>query len=137
MEVGKTQTFRAEVAGTGEFGTGVVWSVSGANSTGTSIDGNGTLTVAADETAQTLTVIAASEFDETKSASATVTVTKTDAGTDGGNTSDEDGNTGDGTTVKAGCSGNMGTGIAVAAVVLAGTAAVFCVTKRGLQRRNK
>ncbi len=137
VEVGKTQTFRAEVAGTGEFGTGVVWSVSGANSAGTSIDENGTLTVAADETAQTLTVIAASEFDETKSASATVTVTKTDAGTDGGNTSDEDGNTDDGTTVKAGCSGNMGTGIAVAAVVLAGTAAVFCVTKRGLQRRNK
>lgn len=137
VEVGKTQTFRAEVAGTGEFGTGVVWSVSGANSTGTSIDENGTLTVAADETAQTLTVIAASEFDETKSASATVTVTKTDAGTDGGNTSDEDGNTDDGTTVKAGCSGNMGTGLAVAAVVLAGTAAVFCVTKRGLQRRNK
>lgn len=137
VEVGKTQTFRAEVAGTGEFGTGVVWSVSGANSAGTSIDENGTLTVAADETAQTLTVIAASEFDETKSASATVTVTKTDAGTDGGNTSDEDGNTDDGTIVKAGCSGNLGTGLAVAAVVLAGTAAVFCVTKRSLQKRNK
>ncbi len=75
VEAGKTVQFSASVSGTGEFSQEVTWSVSGGVSAGTSISANGLLTVAADETAESLTVTAAASGDSSKSASVTVTVT--------------------------------------------------------------
>ncbi|HWQ80127.1 MAG TPA: S-layer homology domain-containing protein [Anaerovoracaceae bacterium] len=72
---GMTQTFSATVNGTGEYDNTVTWSVSGNNSSGTAINSFGVLTVATDETADTLTVTAVSNGDSTKSGTATVTVT--------------------------------------------------------------
>lgn len=66
--------FSATVAGTGFFDRTVTWSVTGANSTGTTVDAAGNLHVAADETAQTITVTATSNADPTLTASATGTV---------------------------------------------------------------
>ena len=70
---GKTQAFAATVSGTGDFNKTVEWSVIGGHE-GTSIDANGKLTVADNETAKTLTVKATAKGDKTKSAEATVTV---------------------------------------------------------------
>ena len=69
---GQTQQFNAAVTGTGEFDNGVKWSVSGG--TASTINANGLLTVGADETAETLTVTVKSAADNTKTATATVTV---------------------------------------------------------------
>ena len=70
---GATQAFTATVTGNNNPPQTVTWTVTGGVS-GTSIATNGTLTVAANETAATLTVKAASTIDTTKSATATVTV---------------------------------------------------------------
>lgn len=70
---GKTQAFAATVSGTGDFNKTVEWSVIGGHE-GTSIDADGKLTVADNETAKTLTVKATAKGDKTKSAEATVTV---------------------------------------------------------------
>ena len=75
VEAGKTVQFSATVNGTGEFSQEVTWSVSGGVNAGTSISADGLLTVAADETATSLTVMATASGDSSKSASATVTVT--------------------------------------------------------------
>ena len=75
VEKGKTQQFAATVSGTGDYNKTVAWTVTG-GAAGTSIDENGLLTVAAAETAKTLTVKAAAAGDETKFAEATVTVTE-------------------------------------------------------------
>jgi hypothetical protein len=73
---GATQQFTAAVEVTGGASNAVTWSVAGGvNMTGITADG--LLTVAAGETAATLTVTATSVFDPTKSASTTVTVTET------------------------------------------------------------
>ena len=73
VEQGKTQAFAATVSGTGDFDKTVEWSVIGGHE-GTSIDADGKLTVADNETAKTLTVKATAKGDKTKSAEATVTV---------------------------------------------------------------
>ncbi|HEX3029195.1 MAG TPA: dockerin type I domain-containing protein, partial [Clostridia bacterium] len=70
---GNIQYFGAAVLGTNVPEQTVTWSVTG-GITGTSIDGNGLLTVAANETASTLTVTASSKMDTTKSGTAIVTV---------------------------------------------------------------
>ena len=70
---GKTQQFTARVKGTGDFDKTVTWSVIGGGQ-GTSIDENGLLTVAKDETAKTLTVRATSNADNKPFGEATVTV---------------------------------------------------------------
>lgn len=75
VEAGQTVQFSATVSGTGEFSQEVTWSVSGGVSAGTSISADGLLTVAADETATSLTVMATASGDSSKSASVTVTVT--------------------------------------------------------------
>ena len=75
VEAGQMQQFTATVSGTGGFSQKVTWSVSGGVSAGTSISANGLLTVAADETATSLTVMATASGDSSKSASVTVTVT--------------------------------------------------------------
>jgi Bacterial Ig-like domain (group 2). len=71
---GNTQSFSATVAGTNSPSQTVTWSVYGDTSANTVIDINGLLTVAADETVNTLTVKATSTVDSTKSGTATVTV---------------------------------------------------------------
>lgn len=71
---GGTQQFTAEVVAVGGADTSVTWSLEGAVSAGTSLSGEGLLTVAADETATALTVVATSVFDATRSGSAAVTV---------------------------------------------------------------
>ena len=75
VEAGGTQQFTATVRGTGNFREEVTWSVSGNESDDTTIE-NGVLTVAADETAATLTVTATAVVDDTKSDTAMVTVTQ-------------------------------------------------------------
>lgn len=73
-EKGKTLQFTAEVQGVGGYSASVVWKVSGANSANTKIDENGLLSVAADETAESIVVTAVSSDDPEKSASVTVSV---------------------------------------------------------------
>ena len=74
VEAGQMQQFTATVSGTGGFSQEVTWSVSGGVSAGTSISADGLLTIAADETATSLTVMATACGDSSKSASVTVTV---------------------------------------------------------------
>ena len=71
---GHLQKFTAQVITTGNADKTVQWLVTGNSSTRTKIDGSGTLTVAADETAKSLTVKAVSQFDRSRSATATVAV---------------------------------------------------------------
>ncbi|WP_051762269.1 hypothetical protein [Microbispora rosea] len=71
---GATQSFTATVTGDGHPAQSVTWSVSGNASTGTTVDGEGLLTVAPDETARALTVAATSTADASRSATATVAV---------------------------------------------------------------
>jgi hypothetical protein len=73
VAAGGTKNFTATVAGSGDYAETVTWSVTGGGD-GTSVSSSGVLTVAAAETAETLTVTAASTQDPTKTASATVTV---------------------------------------------------------------
>jgi hypothetical protein len=72
---GGTQIFSATVAGTGNPAQTVTWGVSGNSHSGTTISATGLLTVAAGETATSLTVRATSTVDTAKSGTATVTVT--------------------------------------------------------------
>ncbi|MDR2609988.1 MAG: Ig-like domain-containing protein, partial [Clostridiales Family XIII bacterium] len=71
---GESRTFTAEVEGTNDPVQTVDWSVSGNSSADTTISAGGLLTVAADETATSLTVTATSTCDDTKSGVAAVTV---------------------------------------------------------------
>jgi uncharacterized protein YjdB len=71
---GEPQTFSATVAGLGNPSQTVTWSVEGGGS-GTSITPAGLLTVAAAESASSLTVRATSAYDTGKSGTAAVTVT--------------------------------------------------------------
>ena len=95
VEAGETQQFTATVTGTGDYNEKVAWTVSGNNSTGTTISTTGLLTVAAGETAATLTVKATAVVDDTKYATATVTVKQPDP--------DEPWNPGGGTTGNRYC----------------------------------
>jgi len=76
VEVGKTQQFTATVTGNGTFDQDVEWSVTGSTNPGTKIDqATGLLTVAADESATSLTVTATSVTSVDKFGTAAVTVT--------------------------------------------------------------
>lgn len=68
-----TYTFKATVSGTGAFDNTVTWSVIG-GSTGTSISSDGVLTVAANETASTLTIKAVANGDPEKVATKTLEI---------------------------------------------------------------
>jgi hypothetical protein len=72
--LGESQQFTAEVDAVWGADDAVVWAVSGASSADTTIGADGLLTVAADETAASITVTAGSVFDAEQSGSATVTV---------------------------------------------------------------
>ena len=74
VQKGHHQQFSATVSGTNNPAQTVTWSVYGGGA-GTSIDSDGELTIAADETAGMLTVTATSTVNTSKSGSATVTVT--------------------------------------------------------------
>jgi formylglycine-generating enzyme required for sulfatase activity len=75
LDKGGGQKFTAEVVGTGSPAQTVTWTVSGNYSEDTVINPTGgEFTVAADETATSLTVTAASTVDGTKYGTATVTV---------------------------------------------------------------
>lgn len=66
-------TFKATVSGTGAFDNTVKWSVIG-GSAGTSISSDGVLTVAANETASTLTIKAVANGDSGKFATKTLEI---------------------------------------------------------------
>lgn len=70
---GGSKQFAAEIQGTGTFNDAVTWSLSGAEASGTYIMG-GTLRVATDETARTLTLKATSIADPSHSGTLSITV---------------------------------------------------------------
>src|SRR5665647_1169239 len=73
LEQGSTQTFAAAIYGAGD--NTVTWSLTGASAAGTAIDsGTGLLTIAPNESAAGLTVIAASTAYPGTSGRANVTV---------------------------------------------------------------
>jgi hypothetical protein len=74
---GGQRKFTAVVEGTGGPSQEVTWSVEGNNDSGTAIDVNGLLTVAAEENAAALTVRATSKANTSKSGIASVTITET------------------------------------------------------------
>ena len=70
--------FQFSAYGVGTASPKVTWSISGAQKPGTTIDEDGLLVVAADETASTIIIAATSVVDEDKFAIATVTVRATE-----------------------------------------------------------
>ena len=71
---GGNVNLQAVVNGNGLYNRSVTWSLSGAKSTGTVITAAGDLHVAADETAKTITVNAASNANPSKSGTSTITI---------------------------------------------------------------
>lgn len=71
---GGTQQFAATVSGTGTFDNTVTWKIENANSSNTTISDSGLLTVGADETASSISVIATSKGDSTKSCTVSVKI---------------------------------------------------------------
>ena len=63
---GSSDTYIAEVVGTGDYDPTIVWSLIGNTSEGSTIDENGNVFIAADETASQITVRAASKADPDK-----------------------------------------------------------------------
>ena len=76
VQKGTTQQFHVTVTGTNNPAQTVTWSIDGSHAGGTTISADGLLTVASDETADTLTVKAVSTMDTSKSGTATVTITE-------------------------------------------------------------
>lgn len=77
MQKGTTYSFGSVVTGTNNPSQSVTWTVSGNQSKATTIGTDGTLTVAADETAIVLSVKAVSTVDSSKFGMASVTVENT------------------------------------------------------------
>ena len=71
---GGTQNFSAIVTGINDPPQDVTWSLVEQSTSGTTINSNGVLTVAANETSSSFTVCATSEYDNTKSGTAAVTI---------------------------------------------------------------
>ncbi len=75
IEKGETQVFTATVTGVNNPEQSVTWSITETNkNAATTIDDNGTLSIATDENLTWLTVKATSTVDNTKSGAATVTI---------------------------------------------------------------
>lgn len=76
VERGTTATYTATVTGDHleDADKAFTWAISGTENAGTTINQEGVLTVAADEEAETITVSATSNFDNTKTATSTVTL---------------------------------------------------------------
>ena len=75
IEAGQSGSFTATVSGEGEYTNDVTWEISGQTRGGTKISATGTLTVASNESAGSITVQATSRMDPTKSGSTTVSIT--------------------------------------------------------------
>ena len=75
VPAGSSYQFSAAVSGSGSYDPTVIWSISGNGSTSTSIDQNGNLSVASNESASSFRVFATSRQDTDIGDSATVTVT--------------------------------------------------------------
>ena len=75
IEKGDSRQFTAIVSGSGTYSQAVNWTVEGATSSGTKVDANGLLTIAADETVSTLTFKAVSVQNENIFGTAAVTIT--------------------------------------------------------------
>lgn len=71
---GQNVQLTASVVTTGYAPQDVKWSVTGNASAGTTVDCNGLVHIAADESAETITVTATSCYDDTKSDTATITL---------------------------------------------------------------
>ncbi|MDR3295521.1 MAG: Ig-like domain-containing protein, partial [Clostridiales Family XIII bacterium] len=78
---GAQKQFAAQVSGTGNYDSGVTWSLEDASSAGTAVSQNGLLTVAADETSETFTVTAVSKVNPSAKGTALVRVTSSFPGT--------------------------------------------------------
>lgn len=74
MGANAQQTFTATVNGTGHYPTDVTWSISGNSDNTTAITANGILMTGAAEAGPTITVTATSNYNNSKSGKATVTV---------------------------------------------------------------
>lgn len=74
IEKGQSITLNAIVIGTGNISQDVTWSIQGNNSSNTTINSSGILNIGTDETAKTITVVATSVSDNTKTASITINV---------------------------------------------------------------
>ena len=77
VKAGETQKFEATVEGENVTDASVAWSIKGNESANTKISEDGILTVAADETANNITVTARAEADETVSMDVVVKIAKT------------------------------------------------------------
>ncbi|MCL2066256.1 MAG: Ig-like domain-containing protein [Treponema sp.] len=80
LDQGESYQFTATVLGTNGHNTDVDWSITSPCADGTTIAADGTLTVADDEDAATLTIMAVSVQDSTKDDTATVTITPSGGG---------------------------------------------------------
>ncbi len=77
VPIGKSYQFSANVTGGNNYNSAVTWSLIGNKSTGTTI-ADGRLNISSDESASTITVIATSNQDPSKSDAATVSLTSVD-----------------------------------------------------------
>lgn len=78
VKAGETLQFTAVVEGENLNNTNVTWEIEGNTSEETTISEDGLLTVGADEEAETISVIAVSQFDTKATATATVSITASD-----------------------------------------------------------
>lgn len=78
IPAGKSYKFDANVSGGNGYDPTVTWSIYGNQSSGTTIDGNGNLTVASNETSSSLAVMATSRQDPSFSDRAIVSVASVD-----------------------------------------------------------
>ena len=78
IPIGKSFDFDANVNGVNDYDPTVTWSLAGNQSTGTTVDGNGTVTVSPNETATTFAVVATSIQDPSIANRGVITVVAVD-----------------------------------------------------------
>ena len=78
IPVGRSFDFDARVNGGNNYDPSVTWSLAGNQSTGTTVNGDGTVTISPNETASSFTVVATSRQDPSKSDRGVVTVAAVD-----------------------------------------------------------
>ena len=78
ISTGMSYDFDANVKGGNNYDPSVTWSIAGNQSTGTTVNSDGTVTVSSNETASSFTVVATSMQDPSKSARGVITVATVD-----------------------------------------------------------
>ena len=78
IPAGKSFDFDANVSGGNNYDPSVIWSLAGNQSTGTTVDGTGTVTISPNETATSFTVVVTSRQDPSKSDRGVITVATVD-----------------------------------------------------------